>query len=302
MMNTYTKTISPQEAQRLLDHDHVNNRHISSSTVRHYARQMEEGLWNEDNPQPIILTRDGLLLDGQHRLTAVVESGKPTRFTFAIVPDDSTFEYLDQGKARTPADFIQAPNATTQASIAKTAYCIRFGNAGITGCLNGRLEDSKNNGINCSREETLKEWQDEQTIIMQCTAYARKMRAEIKKGSFKVYGSFVYLLHYLKQDQMILDFIDDFLRQQPKRSATQATKDFIRGVYMDGRKAGHNRDFSVFFGLWTGYQKFCSNVTIKNFSVASKTSEKINREIRQMRSNYAYGGLCFQPLQGGTEC
>lgn len=61
-MNTYTKTISPQEAQRLLDHDHVNNRHISSSTVRHYARQMEEGLWNEDNPQPIILTRDGLLL------------------------------------------------------------------------------------------------------------------------------------------------------------------------------------------------------------------------------------------------
>lgn len=291
-METYKRTIGPEEAKQLLAHNHAKNRNIGLSTVHNYARQMKEGLWNEENPQPIILTQDGLLLDGQHRLSAVIEANQPVTFTFTSVPDDSVFEYLDQGKRRTAADFINVPNQNSQAAIAKVAFCIRFGEAGLADTLDGKLTPSGKGrpGIYCSREETLQEFREEQSLIMNCTAYALKMRRELGKGSARIIGSFIYLMHFLQQDAMLLDFVEDFLLQQPKRSATQATKDFIKNVYLTTTRGGHNRENSVFLGLYQGYQKFCTNVSVRRLSVSQGTAEKIDRLLKKMRTNYHCSG------------
>lgn len=291
-METYKRKVGPDEAKQLLAHNHAKNRNIGLSTVHNYARQMEEGLWNESNPQPIIVTAGGILLDGQHRLNAVIEANTPITFTFTEVPDDSVFEYLDQGKKRTAADFINAPNQNSQAAIAKVAFCIRFGEAGLADTLDGKLTPSGQGKrpIYCSREETLQEFREEQSLIMNCTAYALKMRRELGKGSARIIGSFIYLMHFLQQDAMMVDFIEDFLKQQPSRSATQATKDFIKDVYLSTKRGGHNRENSVFLGLFQGYQKYCSNVRVRRLSISKETADKINRSLQKMRTNYRYSG------------
>lgn len=121
---------------------------------------------------------------------------------------------------------------------------------------------------------------------MNCTAYALKMRRELGKGSARIIGSFIYLMHFLQQDAMMVDFIEDFLKQQPFRPATQATKDFIKDVYMTTKRGGHNRENSVFLGLWQGYQKYCSNVKVRRLSISQETANKINRLLNEMRTTY----------------
>ena len=66
------KNISPEEAARFLEKN-TNNRALTEQQVRYYAQQMKAGEWTYDG-QPIRFAEDGQLLDGQHRLTALVES------------------------------------------------------------------------------------------------------------------------------------------------------------------------------------------------------------------------------------
>lgn len=64
------KTITPQMASDILDRN-VGNRRLSPALVQEYASYMKQGMWQE-NGQAIQLTDDGFLVDGQHRLSAVV--------------------------------------------------------------------------------------------------------------------------------------------------------------------------------------------------------------------------------------
>ena len=66
--------IGPEKAIEYLTHNTKNYRRIKQAVVKRYAKSMQMGRW-EKNGEPIIFDEDGNLLDGQHRLSAVVKSG-----------------------------------------------------------------------------------------------------------------------------------------------------------------------------------------------------------------------------------
>ena len=80
------------------------NRYLSPITVRRYVAAMERGHWRCDNGEAIKLDPQGNLVDGQHRLQAVVVYGKPVRMltTFNVHPE--AFATIDCGKTRRGAD------------------------------------------------------------------------------------------------------------------------------------------------------------------------------------------------------
>ena len=49
---------------------------------------------------------DGVLIDGQHRLAAVVDADVPVAMTVYTEVDDGTFDVLDTGKRRNAADVL----------------------------------------------------------------------------------------------------------------------------------------------------------------------------------------------------
>lgn len=67
--------IGPKQAKHWLDTANIRNRHILPKQVAKYARAMTEGRWRPLIGEPISFAEDGTLLNGQQRLTAVVESG-----------------------------------------------------------------------------------------------------------------------------------------------------------------------------------------------------------------------------------
>lgn len=96
------ETITPQMAAELLARN-IENRPLRASTVSRYAQEMTHGLW-QVSPQPIIVGTSGRLLDGQHRLTAVVKSGQTVQMAVARNVSEAVFSVLDRGVTRSLSD------------------------------------------------------------------------------------------------------------------------------------------------------------------------------------------------------
>ncbi len=99
------ETITPEQAAALLE-SRPANRKIRQSRVQALARLIEDGRW-QINGQPIILNERGELLDGQHRLSAIVAANTPVICAVAYGLPDSAMQTIDTGNSRSGADVLR---------------------------------------------------------------------------------------------------------------------------------------------------------------------------------------------------
>lgn len=95
--------VSPALATDILNHN-TWNRDLKPGVVEAYARDMTEGHWMK-NGATIVIATDNTLLDGQHRLWAVIESGKTIPMIIVRNADKACVATIDTGKARSYADY-----------------------------------------------------------------------------------------------------------------------------------------------------------------------------------------------------
>jgi hypothetical protein len=113
-MRFETVSLAPALARELLDKADASDRPkrtIRRTKVKRFGHAMESGQWTVTH-QPIAVGFDGLLLDGFHRCTAVVETGVTVDQTFAWDADPATFGVIDTGTARTTADSLKVAGFT----------------------------------------------------------------------------------------------------------------------------------------------------------------------------------------------
>ena len=121
--------VTPDTAAAWLKQN-VRNRRVNPKAVQDYARQMASGLWKL-NGESIKIASDGTLLDGQHRLEAIVEAG--VTLTLMVV-EGLPPEYqdtMDLGRKRSAADAFAmdgVANATMVAAIGRRAWMWDQGN------------------------------------------------------------------------------------------------------------------------------------------------------------------------------
>jgi len=96
------RTISPAQAVELLEKN-TSNRTLNQAAVNRYAAAMARGEWLVGN-DAICIGKDGLLLNGQHRLNAVVLSEKPQQFLVRVDVEQADLKAMDQGNKRIGAD------------------------------------------------------------------------------------------------------------------------------------------------------------------------------------------------------
>lgn len=121
--------ITPEAAAELLLRN-PKNRNYRAHHAAKMARDMKAGRF-QMNGEPILIDRDGNVLDGQHRLHACVDSGIPLRTLLVTGLPPEVRETIDSGAARTIGDRFTmegVPNAHTVAAAARL----------ITGLANGR--------------------------------------------------------------------------------------------------------------------------------------------------------------------
>lgn len=104
-MHISIQTVTPKMADALLE-SNTRNRNISESKVNEYAREMTAGKWALTH-QGISISSDGTLLDGQHRLAAIVKSGVSVKMPVSTgMSQDGAFA-VDQLRPRSKADAIK---------------------------------------------------------------------------------------------------------------------------------------------------------------------------------------------------
>jgi hypothetical protein len=83
----------------------VGNRPASSAHVKKIQKAITEGRWKLTG-DPIRFSESGKLIDGQHRLQAIVNSGVTVRAVVMHGLQDSIFDVIDIGKGRGRSDLL----------------------------------------------------------------------------------------------------------------------------------------------------------------------------------------------------
>lgn len=115
--------VTPAIAMKWLQENPRPNRIITQAKVNQYAREMITGRWRY-NAEPIRFNPGEELLDGQHRLWAIVESEVTLpMMVVRNLPDDTIF-ITDTGKSRTVSQFlsIKGEKDTSILAAAVTAH------------------------------------------------------------------------------------------------------------------------------------------------------------------------------------
>jgi hypothetical protein len=120
---THHETVTPERAAGWLKNMR-NPRPVSRYHVTNLAEQMKRGDWHY-NGDPIRLNEKGQLIDGQHRLHAIVLSGISQKMLVLEGISNEAFATIDVGKRRSPSDLlaiaglVEGKHAPTTASIAR---------------------------------------------------------------------------------------------------------------------------------------------------------------------------------------
>lgn len=129
--------LTPVLAALLLERN-PSNRKLSERLVETYSYEIAGGRW-VFNGEPIIVSHDGLLNDGQHRCEAVVRAGRSIETVMVVGVSRTSRTTLDQGRARTAGDYLGMDGYTDVNALAAAAgYAWQFQNYGMINAKSGR--------------------------------------------------------------------------------------------------------------------------------------------------------------------
>jgi hypothetical protein len=128
-------TVTPEMAAAWLKKRNTHNRTIRVLAVERYISDMKSGRWRLIG-NPISFDESGTLLDGQHRLAAVAQSGIACEFfvVAGLSDDPGTWLSIDAGVPRAQADNMHRQFGIAQASavvaiinfLGRTESCRKF--------------------------------------------------------------------------------------------------------------------------------------------------------------------------------
>ena len=120
-MRTEILTITPEMAKGFLARN-SGNRKLRKRRVKQLAGAMKRGEWMVTH-QGIAFSPEMDLLDGQHRLSAISESGVPVQMLVSWGVDPATFQRIDVGMPRSVSDALK--RSPMEVAIAKQIFSLR---------------------------------------------------------------------------------------------------------------------------------------------------------------------------------
>lgn len=136
--------ITPSIAKKYLEAN-VKNRRIRTPIVTRYANDMTSGKWKEDTAEVIKISKTGIILDGQHRLAALIKANVSISFHVATSLDDNVFDVLDTGSNRSAGDIFLIQGIKNQSSIPSiisTYHNLKMGTSSRTQQKNLKLTNA----------------------------------------------------------------------------------------------------------------------------------------------------------------
>lgn len=136
-LSSELEMITPEIAFSMLEVNErigFHNRNINRERVAMYTDDMKAGRWR-NTAEPLLIGKDGQLMNGQHRLHAVIDAEVSVPMLIIRGVDLDAFFSIDQGRPRKPSDVVSIVGIRSSALTAATLKLIwaweHFGSAGV---------------------------------------------------------------------------------------------------------------------------------------------------------------------------
>lgn len=120
--------IGPREAEKLLQ-GNTHNRNLRERNVEAWAHNMRKGKWVQ-NGETLKFAYDGTVLDGQHRLKAIIKADLTLPFLVVYGLPLFAQDTVDGGPKRTFTDVLKIKGYANYAALATTTRAAFVWNAG----------------------------------------------------------------------------------------------------------------------------------------------------------------------------
>jgi hypothetical protein len=242
------ETITPNLALAYLEEAAVN-RNVSQPAVKRYASAMKRGQWTL--AQPIIFDPFGRLIDGQHRLFAVVAAGIPVDFN--VLRGVESIRHLDAGRARKPADVLaMMGHKNTNVLAAVTRLVIHMesedsvapfmtGNASAAITIDDVIERADND-------------LDLQEIASEVSSKYKPVSRMLKSAALA--GWFIYTVRKNMEDDDLLDsFLEEIMGNKPVGDHNPAAVLYrtLNNSRVDQRRLGKYERAAMLIKAWNAY-------------------------------------------------
>lgn len=197
--------VTPDIARHLLSNND-GNRPISKRIVKQYAGVMRKGQWHM-NGENIIISKSNRLLNGQHRLTALIDCGISIPFWVTRGVDDSSFTTMDCNKPRTIGDVFSISDIPNYNNIAAMV-------SGTITLMSNYSLSSKNAIVKdkcLTKQDFLNEYNESPELYQKAYSEATKLYL-LKYGLFttsEMGAMIMFLVKYKKYD---FDYVLDFFK------------------------------------------------------------------------------------------
>jgi len=125
-MRTKVETVTPNMARKWLEaSESAAQRGIRERLVAKLTHAILNDQWQVTH-QGIAISTDRVVLDGQHRLTAIIRADVPVQMMVTRDADPAMFGVIDTGTARTPADSLRIAgfrNTNVLAAVVRALIC-----------------------------------------------------------------------------------------------------------------------------------------------------------------------------------
>lgn len=176
--------VTPALAEEWLTaNDH--NRRIDLRTVDAYARDMAAENWSL-NGEAVKIADDGTLLDGQHRLAAVVRAGVTVPMVVVTGLAMETQRTMDAGRRRTFADNLKIEEVSNSPIAASIALRMCAWDQGHT--------DLAPNSLRATQSEQ-RAWMAANPVVSRAAEIAARTRREFKLLAPSAVGTAYVLFH-----------------------------------------------------------------------------------------------------------
>lgn len=128
-MKTKIEVINKERAAHYLTLNR-NNRPINTKRVIQYVTEMKSGKWKEGTGEGLKISKEGFLIDGQHRLTAIVAADVSIQMLVVYDLEQDIFDVLDTGRNRGANDVFalkDIPSSNRIVSVLKEYRAFKMG-------------------------------------------------------------------------------------------------------------------------------------------------------------------------------
>lgn len=191
--------VTPSLARNILETRNVSNRKITKTNIKLISKAMVEGKW-DFNGDAIRFDKNGNMIDGQHRLMSIVNTGLSIPMVIMTGISKDAFDTIDIGTKRSASDILsinKIKNEVLTASVVKFIYAFK----------NGKYSANRNTVRNLQNHEIM-DYYDSLPNIVESVDFASKLKS---KGQKLFTPSLLGGMHYLlseKDPEMATEFLE----------------------------------------------------------------------------------------------